>query len=118
MQQNKLPIVGSSCFIRTTWMLSATRPLDLPNFGASIRLMSMQEAEELAGLIRRRNVFARHSWENNFYVQRTLDLREITIITKSAREPNGIKLATMLLLSISYAPLMAIESLCVRSAQC
>jgi tetratricopeptide (TPR) repeat protein len=31
--------------------------------------------------------------------------------------PNGIKLAPMLLLSISYVPLMAIESLCVRSAQ-
>ena len=80
MRQNKQPAVGSSRFIRTTWMLSATRMLDLPNFGARIRLMSMQEAEELANLIRRRNVFARHSYENNFYVQRAHELGETTII--------------------------------------
>jgi len=61
-------------------MLSATRTLDLQDFGARIRLMSMQETEELAELVRRRNVFARHSWENNFYVQRALDLGETTII--------------------------------------
>src|SRR5262245_47377539 len=80
MRHNEQPMAGSSRFIRTTWMLSAMRALDLPNFGARIRLMSMQEAEELAGLIRRRNVFARHSWENNFYVQRAHTLGETTII--------------------------------------
>jgi hypothetical protein len=36
---------------------------------------------------------------------------------KEGIDPNGIKLAPMLLLSISYDPLMAIESLRVRSAQ-
>jgi hypothetical protein len=80
MRQNEQPMAGSSRFIRTTWMLSATRTLDLPNFGARIRLMSMQEAEELADLIRRRNVFARHSYENNFYVQRAHELGEMTIV--------------------------------------
>jgi hypothetical protein len=40
----------------------------------------MQEAEELADLIRRRNVFARHSRENNFYVQRARELGDTTII--------------------------------------
>jgi len=80
MRQNEQPMAGSSRFIRATWMLSATRTLDLPNFSARIRLMSMQEAEELAELIRRRNVFARHSYENNFYVQRAHELGETTII--------------------------------------
>jgi len=61
-------------------MLSATRVLDMPNFGARIRLMSMQEAEELADLIRRRNVFARHSREDNFYVQLAHELGGSTII--------------------------------------
>ena len=51
MRQNKQPAVGSSRFMRTTWMLSATKTLDLPDFEACIRLMPMQEAQELADLI-------------------------------------------------------------------
>jgi hypothetical protein len=80
MRPNEQSMAGSSRFIRTTWMLSVTRPLELPSFGARIRLISMQEAEELADLIRRRNVFARHSRENNFYVQRARELGDTTII--------------------------------------
>jgi hypothetical protein len=72
-------------------MLSAATELSLPDFGACIRLMPKQEAEELADLIRRRNVFARHSWENNFYVQRAHELGETTIIEAILRgEPDDI----------------------------
>src|SRR5215470_9042162 len=69
-----IPMVGASRFIRTTWMLSAATELSLPHFGACIRLMPRQEAAELAERMRRRHVFARHPWENNFYVQRAHEL--------------------------------------------
>jgi hypothetical protein len=86
-----IPMVGASRFIRTTWMLSAATDLSLPHFGACIRLMPRQEAAELAELIRRRNVFARHSWENSFYVQRAHELGETTIIEVILRgEPDDI----------------------------
>jgi hypothetical protein len=93
-----IPMVGSSRFIRTTWMLSATTELSLPNFGACIHLMHRQEAEELADLIRRRNVFARHSRENNFYVQRARALGETTIIEAILRgTPDDVILRATLL---------------------
>jgi len=75
-----IPMVGASRFIRTTWMLSAATELSLPHFGACIRLMPRQEAAELAERMRLRHVFARHAWENNFYVQRAHELGETTII--------------------------------------
>jgi hypothetical protein len=47
-RQIERPTAGSSCFILTTWMLSATKTLDLPDFDACIGLMPIQEAEGLA----------------------------------------------------------------------
>ena len=34
----------------------------------------------LSETVRRRNVFARHSWENNFYIQRIAELSNTTVI--------------------------------------
>lgn len=42
--------------------------------------MSHSDAHTLASEIRRRNVFARHSWENNFYIQRARQLGGRTVI--------------------------------------
>ena len=56
-------------YMRTTSMLSAQSELGLPN-SDRIRFFSKDEASILAENIRKRNVFSRHSWENNFYLQR------------------------------------------------
>lgn len=45
-----------------------------------MRRLPRDEAEELAVEISSRNVFARHSWENNFYVQRMKGLGDQTVI--------------------------------------
>jgi hypothetical protein len=68
-----------SRYIRTTWMLTAQTPLRFSN-QSQIRFIDTKEAEELAQLVRKRNVFARHSWENHFYVQRARALAEHTVI--------------------------------------
>jgi hypothetical protein len=45
-----------------------------------IRRFSTKEANELAEKVGKRNVFARHSWENDFYVQRAKALADHTVI--------------------------------------
>jgi hypothetical protein len=68
-----------SRYIRTTWMLSAETVLRFADSSA-IRFFSCDEADRLAEQVRKRNVFARHSWENNFYLQRVKKLADQTII--------------------------------------
>jgi hypothetical protein len=68
-----------SRYMRTTWMLSAQTELEVSNF-LRIRTLTKDEARLLAESIRKRNVFARHSWENNFYLQRLDELSDRTII--------------------------------------
>ncbi len=68
-----------SRYIRTSWMLNSQTPLELFN-SIKVRFFSEFEANELAEQIRKRNVFARHSWENNFYIQRAQGLANHTII--------------------------------------
>lgn len=68
-----------SRFIRTTWMLSAKKTLHFSD-ASQIRYFSANEANELAEQVRKRNVFARHSWENHFYVQRSRELADHTVI--------------------------------------
>jgi hypothetical protein len=69
-----------SQFLRTTWLLSATKPLELRARYASLRRISAEENNALADQVRRRNIFARHSRENSFYLQRVQQLANTTII--------------------------------------
>jgi hypothetical protein len=68
-----------SRYIRTTMMLSARTVLKFADL-SKIRFFSVREADELAQQVRKRNVFARHSWENNFYLQRVKALADHTVI--------------------------------------
>jgi hypothetical protein len=68
-----------SRYMRTTSMLSTRTELEFPN-SARIRFFSKNEAKILAENVRKRNVFARHSWENNFYLQRLDELAERTVV--------------------------------------
>jgi hypothetical protein len=49
----------------------------------SIRQISVEESRGLADQARRRNVFARHSWENSFYINRIGELANATVIELS-----------------------------------
>ncbi len=69
-----------SRYIETTWMLSASKPLNIPRLRASIRYFSDAESQDLALTARKRNLFARHSWENPFYVRRIESLGDNTVI--------------------------------------
>lgn len=87
MRQTNLGVMGgpnltpdSSRFIRTTWMLDVKRTLPIHSIGATIRFLDSHEANKLEDLTRRRNVFARHSWENNFYLQRIREFANRSVI--------------------------------------
>jgi hypothetical protein len=60
-------------------MLSAHVTLKFADF-STIRFFSADEANKLAERVRKRNVFARHSWENNFYIQRVKSLGDHSVI--------------------------------------
>jgi len=68
-----------SHYIRTTWQLHAEVPLKFPD-SSQLRFFSEIEAAKLAETLRRRNVFARHSGENDFYVKQVALLGNRTII--------------------------------------
>jgi Apea-like HEPN len=76
-----LPIIKPepSRYIRTTWMISAQIALKFAD-SSKIRFFSSDEADRLAEQVIKRNVFSRHSWENNFYLQRVKELANHTII--------------------------------------
>lgn len=69
-----------SRYVRTTWMLNAQCSLEVAALKARVRFLSGQEAELLTASARRRNVFARHSRENNFYIQRIGELSNTTVL--------------------------------------
>jgi hypothetical protein len=68
-----------SHYIRTTSQLKAEVPLKFPDSG-QLRFFSEIEASKLAETVRRRNVFARHSYENNFYLKQIAQLGNRTIV--------------------------------------
>ncbi len=72
-----------SRYIQTSWMLDAEKTLTIPDIRARVRHFSEREAFDLEEKARKRNVFARHSWENNFYLQRIRDLASKTVIEVS-----------------------------------
>jgi hypothetical protein len=63
-------------------MLSAETTLGFPD-SSKIRFFGESEANALAEVVRKRNVFARHSWENKFYLHRIGKLANHTIIEVS-----------------------------------
>ena len=69
-----------SRFIRTTWLLSATKQLELPANNVWVRRISQSESDALVEQTRKRNVFARHSWENSFYLKRVAQLKDSTVL--------------------------------------
>jgi hypothetical protein len=69
-----------SRFIRTTWLLSATKQLELPANNVFIRRISASESDAFVEQTRKRNVFARHSWENSFYLKRVGQLKDSTVL--------------------------------------
>jgi len=70
---------GLSRYIRSSWMLCSRSELQLSD-KTRIRLFPENEADQLAEITRKRNVFARHSWENSFYLQRIKALSNRTVI--------------------------------------
>lgn len=75
----EIGIPQPSQYLRVTWMLSAETVLKFPD-SSSVRFFGEGEADSLAKKTRKRNVFARHSWENNFYLQRIGELSGHTVI--------------------------------------
>jgi hypothetical protein len=71
---------NSTRFIQTTWLLSSDGSLELPSVSAWIRRITATESDALAAETRRRNVFARHSREDSFYVNRVAQLANATVI--------------------------------------
>lgn len=69
-----------SRYLRTTSMLSAHCNLELPSLQSRVRFMTVEETSKLSETARRRNVFARHSRENSFYIQRIRELSDSTVI--------------------------------------
>jgi hypothetical protein len=65
--------------MRTTPLLSAKSTVTFP-CSASIRRFTVSDAETLIQRIRKRNVFARHSWGNSFYLQRIRSFENKTLI--------------------------------------
>jgi hypothetical protein len=72
-----------SLYLQTTWKFHSQVPLTIPEIAARVRLFAPAEAEKLSEEIRNRNVFARHSWENSFYVARAKELSNKTVIEVS-----------------------------------
>jgi hypothetical protein len=83
-----LPATGSRYLRCTSLLVEAGAELRLPG-GYGIRRLSTREASDLEALLRKRNVFARHSWENNFYLKRVAILAEQTVVEVRAEgDPN------------------------------
>ncbi len=70
----------SSRYFRTTWMLDVRQTLLINELTAYVRFLDAVEVTKIQELIRRRNVFARHSWENNFYLKRISEFSDKSII--------------------------------------
>ena len=69
-----------SRYIQTTWKLSSQVPLELPRLLTRVRIYPEEEAQDLAEIMQKRNVFTRHSYESSFYVSRSKELGNRTVI--------------------------------------
>jgi hypothetical protein len=68
-----------SCYIRTSWMLSAKSVLKMTDF-CEIRYFSAAEAKKLGTRVREENTYARHYKGVHFYTQRARELGDHTVI--------------------------------------
>lgn len=68
-----------STYYKTSWLFKSINTLDLPN-ETRIKYLTKKGAEELKSTVRSRNVFARHSWENNYYLKQVKKLGNQTVI--------------------------------------
>jgi hypothetical protein len=73
-----------SRYLRTTDLFEAAVPLCLP-FDTQICFVSQRETDALTDNVRMRNVFARHSRENNFYLSQIASLANKTVIESLGR---------------------------------
>ncbi len=72
-------IPQQSRYIRNTWMIAANKSLNFRD-NSAVRYFNEVEASKLSEMVRKRNIFARHSYENNFYIKRINELSNRTII--------------------------------------
>jgi hypothetical protein len=72
-------IPPQSRYIRNTWMTSTKKMLNFSD-NSCIRYFDESESFRLSEMVRKRNIFARHSYENNFYINRIRELANHTII--------------------------------------
>lgn len=79
MKQLFVTIPENSKYIRTTCLLIANSTLEFFD-SSKVRFISESEANTFVDSILKKNVFARHSWEKNFYIQRASDLANRTVI--------------------------------------
>lgn len=73
------PTAMQSRFMRNTWMIAAQQPLVF-NDRSSVRYLALDEANNLARALRRYNMPARVPYQNNFYIDRVLELANGTVI--------------------------------------
>ncbi len=79
-----------SRYLRETSLIKAEAVLSLPD-GSRVRAISEREATQMAAEIRKRNLFSRHSWENDFYYNRALSFGGKTVIEVfRTGQPNDI----------------------------
>jgi hypothetical protein len=69
----------SGCYMRTSWMLRSKDELRCP-CSSRIRFFNESDASAMIKRVRKRNVFARHSWENSFYLNRIRNFENKTLI--------------------------------------
>ncbi len=69
-----------SLYIQTSWKLNAKVQLVFPKSISRLCHFSEEEANETSRQLARRNVFSRHSWENEFYVSRAREFGNKTVI--------------------------------------
>jgi hypothetical protein len=82
---------NSSRFIRTSWMLDVKRSFAIPSASAAVRFFNEAEALRLEENTRKRNVFSRHSYERDFYLQRIREFANRSVIeVVLPGDPKGI----------------------------
>ncbi len=66
-------------YLKTTAMFAADAPLDISE-SVRIRRIRDNEVENMKSALMKRNVFSRHSWDRDFYVQRASNLAGETVV--------------------------------------
>lgn len=79
-----------STYYQTSWIFKSISTLYLPK-ETRIRYLTQKGADELKSIVRSRNLFTRHSWENNYYLEQVKKLGKQTIIeVMLPGEPNDV----------------------------